>query len=300
MVAAPNKVRESLGDRVFLAANNVFLTLCLVVVVYPLLVVLSSSFSSPDAIVAGRVWLLPVQPSLEGYRRVFDSSQIWIGYKNSIIYTVFGTSINIVLTIMAAYPLSRKDFAGRNLIMALFTFTLLFHGGLIPRYLVVKNLGILDTVWAMVIPQALGVWNVIIMRTYFQTTIPEELNEAAELDGCRDSTFVLKVVLPLSGPIVAVMVLFYAVLHWNTYFDALIFLRTASRFPLQIALRNILVLNQMDPEMFEDIDTMVLLQNMKDLMKYAVIVVASAPVLALYPFVQKYFVRGIMIGAIKG
>lgn len=295
-----SRIRESVGDRVFLVFVYGFLAVSTLVVLYPLLIVVSSSFSSPDAIVAGEVWLLPVEPSLEGYRRVFESKQIWTGYRNSLIYTVLGTTINIVLTTMAAYPLSRKDFAGRGVITAIFTFTLLFHGGLIPRYLVVRSLGMLDTVWAMVIPRAMAVWNVIIMRTYFQSTIPAELNEAADLDGCRDTTFILRVVLPLSGPIIAVMILFYAVFHWNSYFDALVFLRDSDRFPLQIVLRNILVLNEMDPEMFEDMDTMILLQNMKDLMKYSVIIVASAPVLMLYPFVQKYFIRGIMIGAIKG
>jgi putative aldouronate transport system permease protein len=293
-------IKETFSDRVFNVVNYSFLTIVLMVVLYPLIYIVSASLSAPEAIVSGRVWLWPVDFSLEGYVRVFNSSQIWVGYKNSLIYTILGTSINIVVTIMAAYPLSRKDFYGKGLITFIFTFTMLFHGGLIPRYLVIKNLGMLDTRWAMVIPQAMAVWNVIIMRTYFKSNIPEELNEAAELDGCRDTLFIVKVVLPLSGPIVAVMVLFYAVTHWNSYFDALIFLRKANLYPLQIILRNILVLNEMDPEMFEDQETQQLLQNMKDLMKYSVIIVASAPVLAIYPFVQKYFVRGIMIGALKG
>jgi putative aldouronate transport system permease protein len=297
---SPKRIRETFSDRIFNLLNYSFLTLVLVFVLYPLIYILSASLSSPEAIVSGRVWLWPVDFSLEGYIRVFESSQIWTGYRNSLIYTVLGTCINIVVTIMAAYPLSRKDFYGKGLITLLFTFTLIFRGGLIPRYLVIKSLGMLDTRWAMIIPQAMGVWNVIIMRTYFKSNIPEELNEAAELDGCRDTHFIWKVVIPLSGPIVAVMILFYAVTHWNSYFDALIFLRRAFLYPLQIILRNILVLNEMDPEMFDDEETLQLLQNMKDLMKYSVIIVASAPVLIIYPFVQKYFVRGIMIGAIKG
>jgi putative aldouronate transport system permease protein len=300
VVTNKSTLKESFGDRIFIAFNYTFLLIVLICVLYPLLYIVSASLSSPEAIVTGKVWLLPVDFSLEGYTRVFSSSQVWIGYRNSLTYMILGTTINIIVTIMAAYPLSRKDFYGKTLFTFILTFTMLFQGGLIPRYLLVKSVGILNTRWAMILPQAMAVWNVIIMRTYFKSNIPEELNEAAELDGCRDTMFILKVVLPLSGPIVAVMILFYAVMHWNSYFDALIFLRKANLYPLQIILRNILLLNELDPEMFDDQETQQLLQNMKDLMKYSIIVVASAPVLAIYPFVQKYFVKGIMIGAIKG
>lgn len=295
-------MRETRSDKIFDIINYIFLTFCLIVVAYPLIYIVSASFSSARAVVGGRVWLFPVEFSLDAYTAVFESPSIGTGYMNSIIYTVFGTALNIVITIMAAYPLSRRDFYGRNVIMAAFTFTMLFSGGLIPTYLLVKSLGLVNTRWAMIIPSAMSVWNVILMRTYFQTTIPDELYEAAELDGCRDTQFLIRIVLPLSGPIVAVMILFYAVGHWNSYFDALIYLSKSELQPLQIVLRDILIRNQTDPSMMQNIDPreMARLQNMKDLLKYSLIVVASAPVLAIYPFVQKYFIQGIMIGAIKG
>jgi len=293
-------MKLSREDRIFTVANYTFLSFILFIVLYPLIYILSSSFSSTRAVISGRVWLLPVEPSLAGYQAVFKNSQIWTGYTNSAIYTVLGTAINLLMTVMAAYPLSRKDFYGRSFIMALFTFTMMFSGGLIPTYLLVKNLKMLDTRWAMVIPNALGVWNMIITRTYFQTTIPNELSEAAELDGCSDIKFLILIVLPLSGPILAVITLFYAVGHWNSYFNALIYLNSAKLYPLQIILRNILILNQMEAEMITDVEEIVAREGLKDLLKYSLIVVASAPVLALYPFVQKYFVKGIMIGSIKG
>ena len=288
------------NDMAFTIVNYTFLTICLLVVLYPLVYVLSSSFSSAEAVISARVWLFPVEPTLMGYKAVFRNSQIWTGYMNSAFYTFFGTIISVTLTIMAGYPLSKRDFYGRNLIIGLFTVTMLFSGGLIPYYLLIKDLNILDTRWAMLLPNAMAVWNVIIARTYFQNTIPEELAEAAELDGCSDFAFIVRVVVPLSGPIIAVMILFYAVGQWNSYFDAMILLKSNKLFPLQIILRNILIQNQIDPNMMVDVQTLLRNQGMKDLLKYSLIVVASAPVLALYPFVQKYFVKGIMVGAIKG
>lgn len=295
-----NNIKLTGNDMTFTIVNYTFLTICLLVVLYPLVYILSSSFSSAEAVISSRVWLFPVDPSLMGYQAVFRNSQIWTGYMNSAFYTFFGTIISVILTIMAGYPLSKRDFYGRNLIMGLFTFTMLFSGGLIPYYLVIKNLNILDTRWAMLLPNAMAVWNVIIARTYFQNTIPEELAEAAELDGCSDAAFIFRVVVPLSGPIIAVMVLFYAVGQWNSYFDAMILLKNNNLFPLQIILRNILIQNQIDPNMIVDVKILLRNQGMKDLLKYSLIVVASAPVLALYPFVQKYFIKGIMVGAIKG
>lgn len=288
------------NDMVFTIVNYTFLTICLLVVLYPLVYILSSSFSSAEAVISARVWLFPVEPTLMGYKAVFRNSQIWTGYMNSAFYAFFGTIISVILTIMAGYPLSKRDFYGRNLIIGIFTFTMLFSGGLIPYYLVIKNLNIIDTRWAMLLPNAMAVWNVIIARTYFQNTIPEELAEAAELDGCSDFAFIFRVVVPLSGPIIAVMILFYAVGQWNSYFDAMILLKNNKLFPLQIILRNILIQNQIDPNMMVDVKTLLRNQGMKDLLKYSLIVVASAPVLALYPFVQRYFIKGIMVGAIKG
>jgi multiple sugar transport system permease protein/putative aldouronate transport system permease protein len=213
---------------------------------------------------------------------------------------IVGTMINVTLTIMAAYPLSRRDFFGRNVFMFLVVFTMMFDGGLIPRYLLVKDLGFLDTRWALLIPGALGVWQVIITRTYFKTTIPEEMLEAAKIDGCNDFQFILKMVIPLSAPIIAVISLFYAVGHWNQFFNALIYLKNQELWPLQIVLNNILVQNEMSMDMLADITEMAARQGMQDLLKYSLIVVASAPVLAIYPFVQKHFVKGVMIGSLKG
>lgn len=294
------KIQLSPGDRVFITINYLFLSLFFIIVLYPLIYILSSSFSSTDAVISGRVWLLPVEPTLLGYKAVFKNPQVMTGYANSGFYTIFGTMINVVMTVLAAYPLSRKDFYGRGMIMMLFTFTMLFSGGLIPTYLLTKNLGMIDTRWALLIPNAMAVLYVIIARTYFQTTIPDELYEAAELDGSSDIRFIVSIVLPLSSPILAVMVLFYAVEHWNSYFDALIYLKTAGLYPLQIILRNILIQNEIQMNMMADIDAMMKLQGMSDLLKYSLIVVASIPVLIIYPFVQKYFVKGIMIGSLKG
>ena len=294
-------IRESRGDQVFVAFIATILSLTLVIVLYPLIYIVSSSFSSVPAVVSGRVWLLPVEPSLEGYKAVFSNKGVMRGYANGAFYTFFGTLLNVILTVMVAFPLSRADFVGRGFLMFFLTFTILFSGGLIPTYLVVRRLGMIDTRWAMIIPQALAVWNVIVARTFFQTTIPEELVEAAEIDGCSDIYFVWSVVLPLSTPIVAVLTLMYAVFHWNAYFDAMIYLNSDRLYPLQIVLRNILILHQ-------DISTMGIRsvreqlrhQGLADLLKYSLIVVGSAPLLAAYPFAQRYFVKGILIGSLKG
>lgn len=293
-------IRESKGDRLFMFLIYLFLTLVLIAVAVPLIYIVSSSFSSPQAVTSGKVWLFPVDFTLDGYKAVFNNPQIGVGYLNSLFYTVVGTLINVTLTIMLAYPLAKKSLYGRNFFMVLLVITMMFEGGLIPYYLVVKNLHLLDTRWAMILPGALGVFQVIVARTFFQTTIPDELAEAAELDGCSDIRFILSIVLPLSKPIIAVMTLMYAVGHWNAYFDALIFLRSPDLFPLQIILRNILILNSVDASMMADVSQMQAQQGLKDLLKYSLIVVASLPVLIIYPFVQKHFVKGVMIGSLKG
>ncbi|HEV2066283.1 MAG TPA: carbohydrate ABC transporter permease [Thermomicrobiales bacterium] len=288
------------ADRVFNVVNYVLLVLFLVSVAYPLIYVFSASLSDPRAVISGRMWLWPVDITLDGYRAVFRNGRIITGFQNSLFYTVAGTFISVVLTILAAYPMSRRDLAGRNIIMFFFVFTLLFGGGLIPTYLVVRETGLLNTRWAMIIPTALSVYNMIITRTFFQTTIPDELLEAAQLDGCSDFRFVRDVVIPLSGPIIAVNALFYAVAQWNQYFSALIYLTDPDLFPLQLILREILVQNQVDLTQIADIDQLMQRQNLQDLLKYSLIVVASAPVLIIYPFVQKHFVRGVLIGSLKG
>ena len=295
-----NRIRESVGDRVFLTLIYAFLLITLMIMIYPLIFILSSSFSSAQAVVSGRVWLWPVDFSLEGYKVIFSNPAITTGYTNSAIYTTGGVLINVILTVAIAYPLSKSTFVGRNLIMIFLVFTMLFNGGLIPTYLTVKSLHILDTRWAMILPGAVAVFQVIIARTFFQSTIPKELNEAAELDGCSDIGFLWRVVLPLSKAIIAVLVLFHAVGTWNAYFEALIYLKSPELFPLQIILRNILILNSVDAGTLVDASQFAARQGLRDLLKFSLIVVATVPILCIYPFVQKYFVQGIMIGSIKG
>ena len=218
---------------------------------------------------------------------------------NTFIYTVLGTSIAVVLTIALAYPLSKNSFVGRKLIMVLLVVTMLFDGGLIPYYLTVKSYNMLDTIWAMVIPGAIGIWQVIIARTFFQMTIPDELSEASELDGCSDIRYLWSIVIPLSKPIIAVLVLMYAVSHWNAYFDALIFLKSKDKFPLQLILREILILNSVD-SMTTNMEELQAKQDLSQLLKYSLIVISTGPILLFYPFIQKYFVKGMLIGSVKG
>ena len=304
---AGHKIRHTGADRLFYAFDAVLLTLVFLVVLYPLVYIVSSSLSNAQEVLAGRVWLLPVKPSLEGYKTVFEYQDVWIGYGNTTFYTVVGTTVNVFMTLIVAYPLSRRDFVGRNLIMFLFTFTLFFNGGLIPTYLLIKSLGLINTRAVMIVPWAISVWNVIITRTYFQSNIPNELYDACRVDGVSNFRMLSAIVIPLSGPIIAVIALFYAVGHWNAFFSALIYLKTRTLMPLQIFLREILILSS--PEVLDRImatlsrdqlERMIQRQYLQALLQYALIVVASAPVLIAYPFVQKYFVRGVMIGAIKG
>lgn len=295
-------LRRTKNDKVFDTINTAFSSFVFLIVIYPLIYILSSSFSSTSAVITGKVWLFPVEPSLIGYKAVFTNGYILSGYANTIFYTFFGTIVNLAVTILAAYPLSRKDFRYRNPIMFIFAFTMFFSGGLIPTYLLINRLGMINTRWVMIIPPALNVWNMIIMRTYFQANISDELLEAAKMDGCSDFRFLLRVALPLSGAIIAVMTLFYAVFHWNAFFSAFIYLSEKRLYPLQLILREILVLSQIDvTEMAsESIDELMYRQGLADLLKYSLIIVASVPVLMLYPFIQRYFVKGVMIGAIKG
>ena len=297
--ARVRRIRESRTDRMFTVCVYLLLTVFLAVVLLPLLYIVASSFSSPEAVSSGRVLFWPVEFSLRGYRAVFENPQIIQGYVNSLFYTVVGTVVSVVMTIAIAYPMSRRTLVGRNLVMSLILFTMLFTGGLIPTYLVVQQVGLLDTRWALIVPQAIGVWQVIIARTYFRTVIPDELVEASQLDGCGDLRFLWSVVIPLAKPMIAVIALMYAIYQWNSYFDALIYLKNPDLFPLQIVLRNILILNTYSGGA---IDASVVLQRQQlaDLLKYSLIVVASVPVLLIYPFVARYFTKGIMIGAVKG
>ena len=296
----PKHIRESLGDRIFMVIVYIILTFCLVVVLYPLIYVVSASFSSSAAIRSGEVWLYPVDITLQGYEAVFSNHQIMTGFLNSFIYTFAGTAVNLVMTMLCAYPLSRKEFYGRGLITGIFVFTMYFGGGLVPTYMLINNLGLLNTRWVMIIPTAMSVWNVIIARTYLSSTIPDALFEAAELDGCSEFQFFIRIVIPLSAPIIAVLALYYGVGNWNAYFNAMIYLSDSELFPLQAVLRSILILGDVDMTKVQNVDALVQKQGLADLLKYAVIVVASVPVMCIYPFVQKYFVKGVMIGSIKG
>jgi putative aldouronate transport system permease protein len=292
-------IRESSTDRIFMFFVYLFLAIFLLIILYPLVYILSASFSDPLAVTGGRVWLFPVDFTLRGYQVTLQNPQILTGYLNSLFYTIFGTLLSVVLTVLVAYPLSRRDLYGANVLMFLITFTLIFSGGLIPTYLVVKQLGLIDTRWALLIPQAVAAFQVIIARTFFRTAIPDELAEAAALDGCNDLQFLWKVVLPLSMPIIAVLALMYAVSQWNGYFDALLYLKSSDLQPLQLVLRNILILNTTSGGVM-DATAMAQRQQLADLLKYCLVVVGSVPVLMLYPFVQRYFVKGLLIGSIKG
>lgn len=300
LLARRQRVRIGLADRVFYLAIALFLLTCFVVVVLPLANVVSNSLSSATAVARGVVWLYPVEFTLGSYQRIINDGQMLRGMYNSLFYTTVGTILNVTLTIMAAYPLARKTFYGRKLITIILAFTLLFSGGIVPRFLLVKSLGMVDTRWAMILPEAVLVWYVIIARTFLQNTIPQELYDAAEIDGASDVRIIMRVVVPLSGPIVAVLSLFYAVVHWNRYFDALIFLKSEHLWNLQLVLRNVIMSAARLIGQEQDIGNAMLIQEQTEVMKYAVIVFASVPVMLLYPFVQRYFIKGIMIGSLKG
>ena len=292
--------KQCMQDKVFDIANILIMAILIFIFVWPLLFVLSASVSDPAAVTLGKVWLFPKGFNLEGYKAIFNYKNIWVGYKNTVIYTALGTTLNLFMTICAAYPLSRKDFMPRKALTRIFMFTMFFSGGLIPSYMVVVKLGIYDTIWAMLLPSAVHVMYIIIMRTYFQTSIPQSLHEAAELDGANTAQVLWHIVLPLSGPILAVMALYYGVGKWNSYFDALVYMSSTSKYPLQMFLREILINNQVDLNMVGlDLAAAEAKMHLAQVIKYGVIVVASLPVLCVYPFVQKYFVKGVMIGAVK-
>ena len=291
---------SSTGDKAFIILVYVLLSAVMLIVLYPLIYIISASFSDPQAVVSGKVVLWPVDVTLRGYKAVFKNPKIITGFINSFIYMGVGTVVNLIMTMLCAYPLSRKEFTARNKIAALFVFTMYFSGGLMPTYMIVNKLGLINTRWAMIIPSAMSTYNMIIARTYMVNSIPDELYEAAQIDGCSPFKYLLKVVVPLCKPILAVLTLYYGIAKWNNYFDAMLYINDASLQPLTIVLREILIQNQIDPTMLTDASAIAKLQGMTELLKYAVIVVASVPVLAIYPFVQKYFVKGVTIGAVKG
>lgn len=291
---------QSIGDTSFIIVVYILMFAIFLIVLLPLIYVLAASFSSPASVVRGDVWLWPVNPSLRGYQAVFKNPKIGIGFYNSFFYLIAGTAVNLVMTILCAYPLTRKEFKARGIVSAILVFTMYFNGGMVPTYMVVQKLGLLNTRWAMIIPVAMSVWNVILCRTYISSTIPDEMYEAASIDGCGPFYFMIRIVIPLSAPILAVLALYYGTSHWNTYFNALIYLNRAKLQPLQLVLREILVQNKIDPTMVVDVRELSERQGLTDLLKYSVIVVATVPMMCVYPFVQKYFIRGVMIGAVKG
>lgn len=294
-----NRIQDTAGDRIFYRVNAILLTLLTLSVLYPIIYVLANSFSSPAAVSSGKVYLWPLDPSVEGYRRVLENPNILSGFLNSVFYTVVGTAINLAMTMVAAYPMARKDLPLRSFFSVLFAFTMLFGGGMIPNYILIMKLGMLNTRWALLLPGALSVYNMIIARTAMQS-LPDELLEAAYIDGCSDARYFVRIVLPLSGATIAVLALYYAVGHWNSYFSAFMYLSDRSKYPLQIVLREILIMGQIAESDITDLDSAERIQGLSQLLKYALIVISSAPMMLIYPFVQKYFVKGVMIGSLKG
>ena len=294
--------RLTIGDRAFDIANTTILTIILFIVVAPLLFILAASMSNPDDVLLGNVWFWPVGLNISAYEQIFAHEAIMTGYRNTIFYTVAGTILNLVLTICAAYPLSRRDLRGRNAIMMLMLFTMYFSGGLIPQFMNVRNLGLYDTWWVLLLLPAISTYNVIIMKTFFQNSIPQEINDAAIIDGCTNTRLLLGIILPLSKAVISVLLLWYAVAHWNSYFNALLYLRDKNKFPLQLVLRDVLVLSRpLDMGTTADeLQTYAEQIKRAELLKYAIIVAANLPLLMIYPFIQKYFAQGIMIGSVKG
>ena len=288
--------RFSTGDKVFYVIDYIFIFLVVCVTAYPFIFIISSSISDPGAVSRGEIWLLPKGFTLDSYKRVLQDPLVWRSYYNTIWYVVIGTAINILMTTITAYPLSRKNFSARNKLMLFVGFTMFFNGGLVPTYILVRNLHMLDTRWSMIFPAAISTWNLIIMRTFFES-IPDSLHEAATIDGCTEVGILTRIYISLSGPVMAVMVLFYAVAHWNSYLDAMMYLNHEDLAPLQLLLRKILI-------QYDNGDMMKDLSQGRDAVgqtiRYATIIVSIIPIIMVYPFLQKYFVKGVMVGAIKG
>ncbi|SHL42049.1 putative aldouronate transport system permease protein [Anaerocolumna jejuensis DSM 15929] len=293
------KLKKTGKEFAFNIAVNSISILIIIIVLVPLIFVLAASFSDPDLVLKGKVLLFPKGFTLKAYHMVFENSDIWRGYLNTIIYTVAGTAISVVLTILAAYPLSRSQFFGRKYLLLILLFTMYFNGGMIPTYLLVRDMGMYDSIWAIILPSAISTYNLIVAKTFFETSIPNELYESALLDGCGNIKMLNKIVLPLAKSIIAILILYYAVNMWNSYFSALIYLNDDKKYPLQIILRNILLIGQTEQFGTNDVG-MAEKIKMAEALKYSVIVVSSIPMIILYQFVQKHFVKGVMIGAIKG
>lgn len=297
-----HRKKQSWDDRLFTAVCSLLLVCFVFVVAYPIYFVLVASFTDPQYVNSGQILLYPKGFTLLGYEQVFANKQIWTGYANTILYTVAGTALGTAITVLAGYALSRKDLPGRKIIMKLIVFTMYFGGGMIPFYLVVKSLGMINTRTSMVILGGVSAYNIIVVRSFMENNIPDELWDAATIDGCGDGAFFSKIVLPLSKAVIAVMVLFIAVGYWNSYFNAMIFLTDSDKYPLQLVLRNILLTASASSNTaaLTDPEASMRLEQAVQVIKYGIIVVSTAPIICVYPFVQKYFVKGVMIGAVKG
>ncbi|MBO0991514.1 carbohydrate ABC transporter permease [Bacillus sp. SD088] len=296
-----NQIKRTTGEKILDGFIFMAVILILFIFLYPLIFVLFASFSDPRLIYESPLLIWPKGFNVTSYIEVFKNTEIWIAFKNTIIYTTIGTVINIVMTILGAYPLSRDRFYGKNLITFFIVLTMFFSGGLIPLYLVNQQLGLMNTMWALVLPPAISVFNLVIMRTYFQTNLPKEVEESAFMDGASEFQLLYKIVLPLSTPIVAVLILFYGVAHWNSYFEALIYLTDRGKFPLQLILREILVQNSMEQMLQTTVDAGYADRMIeKQSLKYAVVIVSTLPLLILYPLLSKFFEKGIMVGSLKG
>ncbi|MBQ9392636.1 MAG: carbohydrate ABC transporter permease [Oscillospiraceae bacterium] len=299
-IAVKKRKKPISSDDVFNVILTAIAVIWLIIVLYPLIYIVSCSFSSGTAVSTGRVLLWPVEPSLGGYKIVFSHRAVWSGYANTIFYTVFGSIISLIVTMLMAYPLSRRDFTGRGVIMTLVIITMFFGGGLIPSYILVSGLGLTNTRAVMLILGALGTGNMIVMRTFFQSSIPVDLLEAAKLDGISDFGYLIKIVIPLSKPVISVILLYCVVGQWNAYFTPLIYLRDRELFPLQLILQEILSATRIDATQIADSEVLAGIANQVDAMKYSLVVVATVPMLVIYPFVQKFFEKGVMIGSLKG
>lgn len=292
--------RMGMSDKTFNVILNIIIFIIMLIVLYPMVAVVSSSFSSGDALMSGQVLLWPVDFTLTGYELVFGNHSVWTGYMNSIFYTVCNTTLTVILTILTAYPLSRANFQAKNLMNTLFLIPMFFSGGLIPSYINATNLGLVNSRWGMVAMAGLFMSHVVIMRTFFQTSIPDGLHEAAQIDGINDFQYLFQILLPLSKATLAVISLYNIVGNWNAYFGPMIYLRDRELYPLQLVLREILAATKVDTSQFTDASLIAKLSGASEVMKYSLIVVATVPMLVLYPFVQKFFEKGVMVGSLKG
>ncbi len=286
-------------DKTILTIGYIILGLFIVAIIVPVVYIILASFIDPVTLQNKGLTFDFSKWTLTAYERVMSNSQIWVGFRNALVYSVLFTALSVVITLLAAYPMSRSDFKGRGFFNTIFVITMFFGGGLIPTYLLISNLGMLDTIWAILLPGAFSVWNMIIARTYYQG-IPQDLQEAAEIDGANEMVYFFKVLLPVCTPIIATIAMWQFVGMWNSYFDAMIYLNSASKQPLQLVLRSILIQNQPEPGMVSDMQSTAERAQLAELLKYATIIISSLPLMILYPFFQKYFDNGIMAGAVKG